>query len=261
MEAILNYRPTRLERAEGFFAAICLAFAVMDPGPDPEFDAFFNQLLRAKGLPPLPVEPTGEGELFKVLKYGPFGKARTILAVMAPVSLCFVFLSPETKRAIVNRVNRKNLRYVLTDLLPKAAKGYLSILLPQLAVAAFNHLLLPYLVRPDPYTIDLSLDQILLSQMKTIAFLFLRYWRPGNRALVRGLSSGLLGLRAFSGFSRQQNPRFWMFFDIAACAPCSNLVLCGLFGPLWDFPRYACECAQAFVTAAAATRLERALHG
>ncbi|KAK8066150.1 hypothetical protein PG997_012897 [Apiospora hydei] len=208
MEAILNFRPTRLERAEGFLAAICMAVAATNPGPDPEFDAFFNQILRAKGLPPLPVEPTGEGELYDFLKYEPFGKARTILAVMAPASLCFVFLSPETKRAIVNR-----------------------------------------------------LGQVLFNQMKNTAFLFLRYWRPGNRPLVRGLPSGVLGLRAVPGYSRQQNPRFWMFFDIAACGPFSDLVMCGLYGPLWDFPRYACGSAQAFVTAAAATRLERALRG
>ncbi|KAK7966920.1 uncharacterized protein PG986_001197 [Apiospora aurea] len=154
-----------------------------------------------------------------------------------------------------------NLRYVLTDLLPKAAKGYLCILLPSLAVATFNHLLLPYLVRPDRYEVDLSLGQVLVSQMKNTAFLFSRYWRPGNRPLVRGLPSGVLGLRAVPGYSRQQNPRFWMFFDIAACGPFSDLVMCGLYGSLWDFPRYVCGSAQAFVTAAAATRLERALRG
>ncbi|KAK8058891.1 hypothetical protein PG994_009339 [Apiospora phragmitis] len=168
---------------------MCLAGAVLPGlGPDPEFDEFFNRMLYEAGLPPPPLDPPVEGRLYKFLEHGPFRKARTILAVMAPVSLCFVFLSPETKRAIVNR---KNCRYVLTDLAPKSAKGYLSILLPKLAVAAFNYSVLPYLVGPDPNAVGWSLGRILYSEVQTLALLCLRYWRPGNHALVRGLASGV----------------------------------------------------------------------
>jgi len=52
-----------------------------------------------------------------------------------------------------------------------------------------------------------------------------------------------------------------MFFDMAACGYTFKMADCVLFGPSTDLPRYVFESLQAFVTAAAATRLERLLVG
>ncbi|KAK8136738.1 hypothetical protein PG984_004678 [Apiospora sp. TS-2023a] len=201
------------------------------------------------------MKATGEGRLYGVLNTGPARFARSILGVMAPATLCFVLLSPERKRAIISP---ENWLYMV----PRLAKGYISILLPQLAVAAFNHFVLPHALGPDPLKAGWPLSSILLyDKLQKVTVLFLRYWRPGNHALVQGIPSSVLGLGLFPGFSRELHPRFWMFFDIAACGPFINLVGCSLFGPLEDLPRVAFQCAQAFVTAGAATRLERALRG
>ncbi|KAK7935337.1 hypothetical protein PG985_000832 [Apiospora marii] len=262
-KAIVDFQPRRLERVGGVITAISLAGAILpDPQPDPEFDEQMNQVLAKLGLPLMPVEVAVAregGRLYELFNNGPIRYARITLGVVAPATLCFSLLSRERKRAIVSP---QLWRYLLADLAPKAVKGYVSILLPQLAAAAFNHFLLPRALGPDPLKAGRSVRDILLyGTLGSVATLFLHYWRPGNHALVRGMPSGVLGLRFFSGFSRQLHPRFWMFFDIAAGGPFFKLAWCLLFGPRNWLPRFVFQCAQAFVTAGAATRLERALRG
>ncbi|KAK8100528.1 hypothetical protein PG999_010902 [Apiospora kogelbergensis] len=266
MQAILDWRATGLERVLGVAGALWLWDTITpDQPPCPElesaleagFEAFMGQIgLPAFPMPPPP--PVVVGGLYGLLKHGPFGHARNILGVVAPAAVCFMILPPKIKRAAVNPQRWPGL---VINLAPKAAKGYVSIILPQFAAATFKHLMFPYMFGPnwnrDHWTLR---DTLFSSEMQMVAVLFIRYWRPSNNNLVHGFPSGVLGLRALSRFSRDDNPRFWMFFDIAACRLLLKLFKCALFGPLRDLPMHACEGALDFVTAAVATRIDRALN-
>lgn len=117
MQSIIDFEPNLLVRVGGGIAALWLLDTILPKSlPDPEADKeiyerleVLNLVLVVAGLPQFPVgdlmETPREGRLYQVFNYGPIRFARTILAVVAPATLCFALLSPERKRAIASPVN------------------------------------------------------------------------------------------------------------------------------------------------------------